>query len=553
MLVNEKGEKFYSAHEKATALARYFSRVFCKPNDFCRLLNDSCPFSCPTPPFTLSEVRKTLRNLKPSFSKTADNIPSLLLGEVPTQWKTAFVTPIPKVSLASNLSDFRPISLLPAPCKVMEKLISARLIDWFSKINALPESQHGFLPKRSTVTSLIDSYHNWVNALNDGFATEVIYFDLSKAFDTVDHNFLISKLESVGIRDNLLMWFVSYLSQRKFIVRFCHAESNVMPCTSGVPQGGVLSPLLFVIYTNEINNLLKCDPRICVNSYADDIKIFASYDSRSKDNVKNALLVSSATLCRWANEWNININLDKCQVLSIAGSPLNISLTRDTPLTSVSIAKDLGIYFENNLKFSYHIETITVKAKRAIFCLFRVVRTNDVFVFLRLYKACIIPLLEYGSQIWNPVLKKDINKIESVQKLFTKLLYYRIFPDQNYPQSLPPYRIRLQELNLKSLFYRRVVADLVFAFKILRGEVDLRPSKFWVFRPIHVRRAGFRLSICNRRGRASTTLQRSFFYRSCHLLNKLPSSFTLVPSSAAFKKILSRVDVLSMLKLPDVV
>ena len=147
---------------------------------------------------------------------------------------------------------------------------------------------------------------------------------------------------------------------------------------------------------------------------------------------------------------------------------------------------------------------------------------------------------------------KKTNKVENVQKLFTKLLYYRAMPDANYPLALPPYTVRLREFNLKTLFYRRVVADLVFAFKILRAEVSLRPSKFWIFRPANARRASFRLTTHVCRVRRRVTLQQSFAQRACVLLNKLPPSLMRVSSSASLKRQLSQLDVLAVLKLKDV-
>ena len=477
---------------------------------------------------------------------------SMLLEQVPELWKTAFVTPIPKSSAATKVSEFCPISLLPTPCKVMEKVIRNRLFEWLSSNNLIPDCQHGFLPRRSTTTCLLDAYHDWSCAKNRNQSVNVIYFDLSKAFDTVDHLSLLSKLDCLGIRGNLLGWFMSYLSDRRFLVRFDNALSTPRKCTSGVPQGGVLSPLLFIVYTYEIGQILKTHPMIGVFSYADDIKISAVFDDSRTQIIENALIASCNNLREWTLNWNFTINESKCQILSIGDCSPGARISDQTSFRIVESVRDLGIHFQSNLRFSTHLDVITLRARKALFCLFRAVKSSDFIILLKLYKSCVVPLLEYGSPIWNPYLKKDIDKIESVQKLFTRLLYCRCFREADYPRSLPSYSIRLQELGLKSLYYRRVVADLMLAFKILRGEVSLKPSKYWIFRPVHCRRPCFRITAPTHFRRANSALQHTFFWRTCSLLNKLPPCFLTISSSALFKKMLSGMDVLALLGLRDV-
>ena len=173
-------------------------------------------------------------------------------------------------------------------------------------------------------------------------------------------------------------------------------------------------------------------------------------------------------------------------------------------------------------------------------------------ILIRLYKSCILPLLECSSQVWNPYLKKDICKIESVQKLFTRMVYYRSLPDPAYPRSLPSYQERLRNLGLKSLFYRRLLSDLFLGFKILRGEVRLRASDLWTFRPVHIRRACFNITCPIRTRKLHSPLENSFATRASVILNKLPAELISVRNSSQLRRLLRNVNLLELLNIEDV-
>ncbi|EYC36122.1 hypothetical protein Y032_0930g3087 [Ancylostoma ceylanicum] len=358
----------------------------------------------------------------------------------------------------------------------MDKIVARNILEWIQALKCIPEEQFGFLPGCSTTSQLIHCFQNWKAALNSGKCIEIVYFDLSKAFDTVDHLGLISKLESIGIRGNLLSWFESYLDGREFSVRFDDKQSPRKTCSSGVPQGSVLSPILFNIYTMDLPKVLKTDPRISVAVYADDIKIYASYDSSDMNEVQEKLQLSVQRMLDWADKWRIKINLSKSQVLRLGGIAVDINY--GVPLDVQQKVRDLGVFLDSSLNFSSHIDTIISNATRTLYSVLRNVHSSDISILLRLYKAYVLPILEYCSPLWNPNLKKDILKLENVQRAFTRILFYRAFPNKDYPRALPDYKTRLRILGLKSLFYRRVVADITLGFKILRGEVRLNTSRF---------------------------------------------------------------------------
>ncbi|EYC02459.1 hypothetical protein Y032_0100g3316 [Ancylostoma ceylanicum] len=283
-LVDQSGASFISDAEKANALAAHFASVF-SPDHTCSIPDfqdvPSIIHRCNDVRFDPVEVSRFLRSLKPSITETFDGIPqivykkcasslstllahifniSMLLGEVPGIWKEAIITAISKSPGTNLLSDFRPISLLPTPVKVMEKIIREKLLSLFQRFYSIPLEQHGFTVGASTVTNLLDSVYDWVSARNRGESVDVIYIDLSKAFDKVCHSKLIARLQHLGIHGRLLDWLCSYFHKRNMTVKVRHQYSTKFPCSSGVPQGGALSPLLFLVYTLDLPNILKSSP-----------------------------------------------------------------------------------------------------------------------------------------------------------------------------------------------------------------------------------------------------------------------------------------------------
>ena len=166
--------------------------------------------------------------------------------------------------------------------------------------------------------------------------------------------------------------------------------------------------------------------------------------------------------------------------------------------------------------------------------------TNDLSTLIRLYKANVLPVLKYCSSVWNPVMKKDITKLEKVQRTFTRILFYRAFPSKQYPRLLPDYKTKLEVLGLKSLSYRRVLADLMMSFKIIKNEIKLKPSYFWVFSPTSSRRFSINLTVPRYRGWRSRVHHQSFAWRSRHLLNHLPESLLTLKSSKKIEELIAQ-------------
>lgn len=194
-------------------------------------------------------------------------------------------------------------------------------------------------------------------------------------------------------------------------------------------------------------------------------------------------------MMEWATAWDIPVNLSKTCVLHIGNAAFKEYRFKDMILKQIAEVRDLGVLVKSDLKFEMHINMIVRKVFAVLFTIYRNTQCSNPQTFIRLYKAYVIPILEYGSQIWNPSTRKLQSRIEKVQQTFTKILMYRCFPDPGYPYTMPDYKKRLEFLKLDSLLFRRVFNDLVFAFKIVKGESKLRPSKYWIFRPCRGRNA----------------------------------------------------------------
>ncbi|EYC28607.1 hypothetical protein Y032_0007g3312 [Ancylostoma ceylanicum] len=475
-----------------------------------------------------------------------------MFGEVPNIWKEVLVTAIPKKDCNTQLANYRPISISPVPSKILEKIIRDELLEWFLKQHVIPREQHGFLPEASTTTLLADSIYDWISSLSNDESVDVVFFDLSKAFDKVNHSKLLSKLEHYGVRGQILAWLKAFLSERCMTVRVNNNYSNRYACSSGVPQGAVISPLLFLAYTFDLPNFLKTSPLIKVQMYADDIKIYSCYNERNRQEALLALSGSIEKMLAWSQAWDLPVNLSKSVIMHIGNGSSPDFRFNDVQLREVRSVRDLGVMVDCSLKFHEHLDQVVSKALTILFTIFRNVHTKDPNTLIRLYKTYVLPRLEYCSVAWSPYLKKHIRKIEKVQKIFTRILFRRAFPDPNYPETLPSYEQRLEKLKLRSLLYRRVVNDLVFCFRILRNETRLQASKYWTMRPTFGRSGTLVLHYDKMRKHQFNICYNSLFSRTARWFRLLPDDVVSSCDSKKFRKRLNRLNVLDILKISDV-
>lgn len=238
---------------------------------------------------------------------------SLLDGVLPSDWKHAYVSPLFKKGAKNIASNYRPISLTSIVCKIMESIVKEKIMSHLMTENLVSRHQYGFIPGRSTTTQLLNYLNDCIEALVEGNVTDTIYFDFSKAFDTVPHNRLLKKLKCYGIKGQVLKWIKSFLKGRSQVVKVNGEESFPESVMSGIPQGSVLGPILFVIYINDLPDVVKSK----IYLFADDTKLLSKIQSKD-DSLY--LQEDINALGKWSNDWLLKFNLDKCHVLTLGST-----------------------------------------------------------------------------------------------------------------------------------------------------------------------------------------------------------------------------------------
>ncbi|CAG2249633.1 unnamed protein product [Mytilus edulis] len=328
--------------------------------------------------------------------------------------------------------------------------------------------------RRKTDRQLLEVLDEWSELIDSGFPLDSIFLDFSKAFDTVPHQRLFLKLEKLGIKGCILNWIKSFLSGRKQCVLINNTTSTWSDVVSGVPQGSVLGPVLFLTFINDLPDVVEG----IVKVFADDCKV---YSKVSSDYERCKLQENLDRLCEWSDMWKLKFNAAKCKVLHI--NPDNDLQYRYTMLDesgnficiiTVNEEKDLGVTFESNLKFEKHISDIYNKAQRVLSLIHHSFDYMDQDMFLTIYKSIVRPLLEYATCVWSPYLKKDIRKLESVQRRATKLV--KNICHLNYED-------RLRSLGLPTLEYRRDRNDMIQVYKALHGIDDIDWMRLFTLAP----------------------------------------------------------------------
>ena len=338
---------------------------------------------------------------------------SLRRGQFPNSWKEANITPIHKKDDPSDVSNYRPISLLNTIGKVFEKIVHKHVFNFFRDNNILTSLQSGFLPGDSTVNQLVDLYNTFCKALDDGKEVRAIFCDISKAFDRVWHRGLLYKLRRAGITGSLLSWFSNYLQDRKQRVVLPGASSNWSTVQAGVPQGSILGPLLFLLYINDI----VVDIQSSIRLFADDTSLYIIVD----DPLGAAVTLNSdlSKIHRWASQWLVKFNPSKSESLLFSRKvnklyhpPVTMNYQEVTEVTS---HKHLGIYFSNQCTWHEHIEYVKKKAWQRIYIMRRCKFQLDRKSLQTIYFSFIRPLLEYADVVWNNCTQYEAEDLELIQ------------------------------------------------------------------------------------------------------------------------------------------
>ena len=459
---------------------------------------------------------------------------SMRTGIIPVAWSRSVVVPIFKAKSHTDPLNYRPVSLTSVCCKSMERIVASRLTEYLESNNILSSHQYGFRSNRSTEDQLLLTYDDVGRWIDEGYVVDVIMLDFSKAFDVVSHGVLLSKLESLGVGGLLLAWISAFLSGRVMSVSVSGRLSSPVDVTSGVPQGSVLGPLLFLIYINHISDGLACK----FKAFADDYKLYLGYSRKNTElaiggvqSLQKGLDVVDTV----ARSWNLGLNSEKCVVLRFyrgridfeALVPVNQYFLQGRALKFVTAHRDLGVSVDTSLRFHHHIRVVAAKAGGLANCLLRSTVCRSSEFMLPLYVAHIRPLIEYASCVWNTGYCGDCRLLESVQRRWTKNIDG--LSDMDYGS-------RLRSLDLFSVKGRLLRADLIKYWKILHGESEDLLNMFSLAPRVGTR--GHLLKLVPP-PRFSDARSRSFSVRCVGVWNGLPAGVVQLTDITHFKQALA--------------
>ena len=425
-------------------------------------------------------VKENLKNLKTNKAYGLDKISARLLkdaadvishsltllinksfeGCFPATWKSAKVTALFKGGNQSSKDNYRPISILPTISKIIEKAAHSQLYDYLEENNLLTNAQYGFRHKRSTTSALINFTDNLLDKMDKG----VVFLDMKKAFDTVNHDILIKKVKLLGVFGTTLQWFNSYLRGRMQRI-VC---GNEMSCSAkvsiGVPQGSILGPLLFLVYINGIHEVTR---HTTMTMFADDMAI--SYSSKCASDLQNKLNTDLGCIATWLNENKLTLNVEKSKFMLI-GTPGQLKKIENIQLSvnckyfeGVKSFKYLGVTVNENLTWSEHIENIGSKVTQRLGILKRIKHLLRMDTRIIYVNTMVLPIMEYACLVWGDKNNKVL--MDSLQTLQNKAA--RILLD------LPPYSSgseALKILHWQNLHTRRSVQRCIWMYQLVHGQ-----------------------------------------------------------------------------------
>ena len=508
---------------------------------------------------------RILKNCSSSLNKPLSLLfrKSYETSKIPNEWKFANVVPIHKKGSKVDVCNYRPISLISIVMKTYERIIRDELLNRCGHL--IDDRQHGFMNEKSCCTQLVTFCDSLALTLNDNIRTHVIYFDFQKAFDSVNHDIILEKLKfQYGIDGLLLNFLVNYLKNRLQRVVIGNESSSYRQVISGVPQGSIIGPTLFVLF---INDIIQCvTPGTNIALYADDTKIWRPIKTQDDHWI---LQKDINSLSQWATRNKMKFHPDKSKVLDVYNGTVCINSFSYT-LNSKTIEytpreKDLGVHIVPKLTWTEHSNILYSRANQRLGMLKR----NCDFV-KNVEKRRILFLAQVRSQfehcpvVWQPQSKTVLNKLESVQKRGFKW----ILNDVTLPSfsSTSFYYHTCKQLNILPLIFRFKLKDLTFFHSIFyKKSVVKLPSYLSYFNGSRLRnchldnlcicssvqpKAPQNLEILN----TSTGITKSFFYRAHLIWNNLPLDLRKIESQSLFEKKLTDylwTEILSLTNLPS--
>lgn len=477
--------------DKADNFNRYFQSVFTIDNGLVHHPEIRPPTDkklSKTPEITESGILNLLLNLDDKKSCGPDGIPNAFLkryaepvskylrllftksiqdSQIPSEWKLAKIIPVHKSGDKSTPSNYRPISLTCTSCKLLEHIILKFITKFVEENNLLHPNQHGFRRGLSTVTQLAETIHDLAEAINQHSQIDIIFMDFSKAFDRVSHEKLVFQLVCKLGDGPVTRWISNYLSGRQQFVHCSDHVSDTLNVTSGVPQGSVLAPILFLLFINDLTVNINANIRL----FADDCILYKQVkSSRDQTELNDAL----NDVVRWCSNWQMVINSDKTVAMQVTKKKSRLPFHygyNNIVLRNVSQYKYLGVIITSDLSWTVHLENITEKALKKLFFLKRTLRHADRDTKLLAYVTLVRPILEYASIIWFPFTDSGISTLERVQRKAIRFIFNR------YRRLDSPTQL-LRHADLPTLESRAKIHRLKFLYLLLHNCLKIDHAKY---------------------------------------------------------------------------
>ena len=386
---------------------------------------------------------------------------SLDSGEIPTLLKTSVITPIHKGGEKHIPKNYRPVALTSHLIKIFEKVLRKHVVRYIEERNLLNPNQHGFRTGRSCLSQLVQHYDKITKAMEEGKNVDVIYLDYAKAFDKLDFYITLQKLRLLGISGKVYAWIRAFLIERKQIVHVKGAKSDPEPVISGVPQGSVIGPLLFLILLGDIDENVT---GAYVSSFADDTRVMA--EVQHTEDV-NSLQRNLDTIYEWSASNNTQLNAEKFECVRYgynSGIKTSTSYTASdgSSIQAKDTVKDLGVLISSDGSFREQVSKVVLAANMKCAWVLRTFSTRERKPMLTLWRALVLPVLDYCCQLWSPVAVGQISALEKVQSAFLKKITGLGALD---------YWQQLSTLNIYSLQRRRERYIIIYIWKVVEGLV----------------------------------------------------------------------------------
>ena len=489
---------------------------------------------------TEEDVLELINKLKNSNSSGVDEISNTLLkiigvyivrpltyiinlsleqGTYPEKLKISNVIPLLKKGNPNLLINYRGISLSPSVSKIFESAINMQLIHFLTVNNMLSQSQHGFTKQKSIDSALSEFVNDIVSTLDKSEIAMGLFVDFSKAFDCVDHSLLLAKLEKYGVRGIVHDWFNSYLSNRFQQVKINDSLSSLAVVNTGVPQGSILGPTLFVIFINDMLNYID-HPLCSIVSYADDTNVLIKCENMS--NAENYAILMYQKITYWAEKNKLCINHEKTAVVVFKTSQSSpnvnssISLDGKTNINYSVNSRMLGLRIDCHLKWSSHIQDVCTKLSKVCYALALTSKQCSLSIIRQLYFASFHSGIKYAIVHWG--LSPDAHGVFLLQKRAV-----RIMANLKYNESCRDAFKSLKILTVTSVYIYEVTC---FVYKNKRNIFENRAQHLYNTR---------KKNLLIPHKHVTALYQKSLFFNGCKFFNALPENIKCLPTIYKFK------------------